>query len=647
MGTDTDVTCPNPNHTWSPDIPVTQLVTPTLDTFDPSLINNDLHASPWLQFQIGLDHESSHAEVIDSEGLIDSSRPRKQQQPLSSRKSIFNGQFLGPSHPTSILVSFRYLCDFIKETVEGHHILDPSQWDSYAPGAEQPLRSYSKDEIEQVIKSVLPTEERCRSLLKSYFTHFAGIYAPFHSPTLWHEYQSYWNGTHDDSTQFNANLLAMISCSRSLFADDPLSFNGDSSTARREATQWLHAAEVWQGYHATKGKTIEGLRLRCLILLSKTINDIDREDHYSSSQTILADAISNGLHRDWRALGIDESVYDRELRCKVWSAISELDIAACIERGVTTTQSHISANIGRPKGYNQDDYNSSTETEPADRPVDRLTDSSFGIIAHQIQPLRHNVNNFVNDPQNLSSVDQSRLKELRMQVFEALDAIPNWSDPTQGEARRKQGLIYRALLDLYLHELLILLHLPFALPTDNAASSLGDKEFQRFVCMRSASTTIKIHELVAHEGFSPIILGKSRLLRAGITSLPISPDAQTSLIGSVLSMIEQHVLSLGTDLQSLWLLYAASCYIELRNDASTSSVLKKRITDNMMALISKMCLAQEQKDMGFTFCDTHFPRYIMQIHQACDAVQLMTCSYIAKALEALGSNGIDKQIHGP
>ncbi|KAB8245365.1 hypothetical protein BDV35DRAFT_260068 [Aspergillus flavus] len=641
MGTDADVACPNQSHTWSPDISVTQFVTPTLDTFDPSLVNNDLQTSPWLQFQLGLDHENSHPEVLDGEGFINSSGRRKQQQPVSDRKRSFNAQFLGPSHPRSILASFRDLCDFIKETVEGHHILGASQWDSYAPSAEQPLRSYSKDEIEQVIKSALPTEERCRCLLRSFFHHLAGIYAPFHGPTFWREYQSYWDGTHNDSAQFNANLLAIISCSRSLFADDPLSFNGDSSTARRETAEWLHAAEVWQGYHETKSKTIEDFRLRSLILLSKKINDIDLEDHYSSAQTLLADAISNGLHRDWRGLGIDESIYDREIRSKVWSAISELDIAACIERGVTSMQSHISANIGRPKGYDHDDYSSSTETEPADRPVDHLTDSSFGIIAHQIRPLRHNVNNFVNDPQNLISVDKRHLKELRTQVFEALGDIPNWSEGTQDEAKRKQGLIYRAVLDLYLHELLILLHLPFALPTDKDASSSGDKEFQRFVCMRSASTTIKIHELLAHEGFSPITFGKSRLSRAGlclclldegtemspinygITSLPISPDARTRLIGSALSMIEQHVLSLGTDLQSLWLFYAASCYIELRKDSTTSSVLKKRITDNIMALISRMCLAQEQKDIGFTFSDTHFRHYIMQIHQACDAVQLM------------------------
>lgn len=95
------------------------------------------------------------------------------------------------------------------------------------------------------------------------------------------------------------------------------------------------------------------------------------------------------------------------------------------------------------------------------------------------------------------------------------------------------------------------------------------------------------------------------------------------LVKSALGMVEQHVLSLGTDLPSLWLFSAASCYIESRRASSASSSLKNRITDNIIALFSKMCLAQKQKTIGFGLSDTYFARYIMQIHQMCEAVGQM------------------------
>ncbi|KAF2184936.1 hypothetical protein K469DRAFT_666334 [Zopfia rhizophila CBS 207.26] len=479
MGTDTDVAglaCSN--QAWSPNNSMSQLPTTTFDNFDASLIGDNCQPSSWLPFQLDLDLESSSSKVLDSESLIDSLKSQMQQQPVTDQRKSLNGRFRGPSHSTSIIASFQDLSRFMKQTVEDHHILGAPQWATYTPSAEQPLPSYSKDEVEQVIKHLLPAEERCRRLSKSYFDHFTGIYALFHVPSFWQEYQNYWDGTHNDPVRFNAMLLAVMSCSRCLFADDPLSFDGDSSTARNEAVEWLHAVEAWQGYRPAKSTTIEVFQVRCLVLFSKTLNDIDREDHYTASQTLLADAISNGLHRDWKLLGVDESVYERELRRKVWSAVAEQDIAACIERGVPSMVSNLFADIGQPKGYNDCDYYSSTEFEPSDQPDSQLTDSSFAKIAHSIRPLRYKINDFVNNPQKHRSLDQPHLVALRVQISEALDGMPNWSDPAPDVAGRNQGLVYRAVLELYLHELLLLLHLPFALTKDTAISSAVDTDFQ-------------------------------------------------------------------------------------------------------------------------------------------------------------------------
>ncbi|KAF2623205.1 hypothetical protein BU25DRAFT_424982 [Macroventuria anomochaeta] len=629
---------------------MSELPSATFDHFDALLIGENCQPSPWLPFQLDLDLDSSSSGNVssgglssgglDNESLIGSVRSHMQQQPVTDHRKSLGNQFRGPSHSMSIIASFQDFCRFMKQTIEDHHILGAPQWTTYTPSADKTIPSYSRDGVEQVIKSLLPAEERCRRLSKCYLDHFTGIHALFHVPSFWQEYQSYWNGTHDDASRFNAVLLAVMSCSRCLFADDPLSFDGDSSTARNEAVGWLHAVEAWQSYQSAKSTTIEVFQLKCLVLLSKTLNDIDREDHYTASQTLLADAISNGLHRDWRILGVDESIYERELRRKIWSAIAELDIAVCIERGVPSMASNLFADIQEPKGYNDCDYHSNTEFEPPDHSDSQLTDSSFAKIAHSIRTLRYNIIDFVNNPQKHRSLDQPQLVELRVQISEALDRIPKWPISAPDVAGRNQGLIYRAVSELYLHELLLLLHLPFALTKDTAVSSAMDTDFQRFICVRSASTIIKIHELVAHEGFSPIALGNGHLLRAGlclclleggaldygITSLPLFPATQIELVKSGLGMVEQHVLSLGTDLQSLWLFSAASCYVESRRDPSTSSATKSRITDNIVALFSKMCWAQEHKSIRLGLSDAHFARYITQIHEVCEAVSQVVSS---------------------
>ncbi|KAI9043913.1 fungal specific transcription factor domain-containing protein [Aspergillus affinis] len=545
MGTDTDMACVDQIQTWSPNIPASQLLTPALENFDPSLIDNNFQESPWLQFQLYMDSDSPPTKAVNTnESPIDSSQSRKQGQPLSGQKKSFNGQFRGPSHSTSIITCFQDFCRFMKQAAEDHHILGAPKWFSYTPNAEQSSLyphtrrmwlEKSLKELSQLKRAAVACWSPTSTILQGFMTF--SMFPP--SGTSTKPIGMGHIGAGFGSTQ-----------------------SSSLSTAGKEAAEWLHAADVWQGHHAAKSTTVEAFQLRCLVLLSKTINDIDRDDHYTSSQTLLADAISNGLHQDWKLFGITASVYERELRRKVWSAVSDLDIAACIERGVQSMASHLFTNIGQPKGYNHDDYSSGTELEPPDRPEDQLTDSSFAMIAHRIRPLRYKINEFVNTLQNHNPVDQCQIRHLRGQIFEEIDSIPNWADHTPEVSRRKQGPIYRSVLDLYLHELLILLHLPFVIPKGTTIYEFEDTEFQRFICIR-----------------------------------------------------------LGADVQPLWLFYVASCYVELRSDDTKRPALKKQITDSIMALFSKMCLAQEQKSIGFAFSDTHFACYIMQIHQAYEAVQ--------------------------
>jgi len=119
----------------------------------------------------------------------------------------------------------------------------------------------------------------------------------------------------------------------------------------------------------------------------------------------------------------------------------------------------------------------------------------------------------VNNLQKHGTLSKSLLAALRGQISEALNGLPDWTDTKAELKRRNQGLVCRALLELQLHDLFLLLHLPFALAKDSFAM---DMDFERFVCVRSASTIVRIYEEVVRTGFSPIALGTASILRAGL-----------------------------------------------------------------------------------------------------------------------------------
>lgn len=85
-------------------------------------------------------------------------------------------------------------------------------------------------------------------------------------------------------------------------------------------------------------------------------------------------------------------------------------------------------------------------------------------------------------------------------------------------------------------------------------------------------------------------------------------------------MIEQHVCNLGTGLESLWLLSAASSYMKSRRDPSTRADSNAQTADSIIALFSKLCWAQRHRSISFGSSDTQFACYVKQVHQVCKNV---------------------------
>jgi hypothetical protein len=85
-------------------------------------------------------------------------------------------------------------------------------------------------------------------------------------------------------------------------------------------------------------------------------------------------------------------------------------------------------------------------------------------------------------------------------------------------------------------------------------------------------------------------------------------------------MIEQHVCNLGTGLDLLWLLSAASAYMKSRRDPSTLAASNAETADSIIALFSKLCWAQRHRSISFGLSDTQFACYVKQVHQVCQNV---------------------------
>ena len=424
--------------------------------------------------------------------------------------SSFNTQFHGMSHSVNMISYFEGLRGFLKKTASDHPVLGAHRWAVETIPKGQPSSRQQIEEPEVTLKQLLPPEPVCRRYMLQYFKHFEGMFRIIHSPSFWRRYEAFWTGIMDQGSRFNALLLAAMSCARCLHLDNPISFEGDSSSARKEAIQWTHAVESWHDQQSQKHTTLEVFQIKCLLLLSKKINALKIKRHYMLSQTLLASAISIGLHKNPSSLGVRASFYDKEMRRRLWATIAELDLAESAERGVPSLIAHLNSDMDPPGNFREEDFDESTMEEPDSPDEGSLTMSSFARYAHSLRPLHYTINELVNKPEKHKNLSVTELNSYHERIFNKFFDLKSWPSGASSTYFGDANVLGSACLQLQLHKLLIMLHLPAALGKSSSITS----SHSRFVCRGSAKSIINIYGRLSEQGFSQLCLTRNDLMRA-------------------------------------------------------------------------------------------------------------------------------------
>ena len=422
----------------------------------------------------------------------------------------FKTQFYGMSHSVNIIGYFDGLRGFLKRTASNHPVLGAHRWAVQTLSRCRQHPDVPLGEPDEMLKRLLPSGQICRPLMITYFKHFEGMFRIIHSPSFWRCYDAYWAGSIEKSSPFVALLLVAMSCARCLYVDNPISFDGDSSSARAEAVRWVCAVENWHDRQSSKHTTVEIFQIKCLLLLSKKLNAIKIKRHYTVSQTLLASAISIGLHRSPSSLGVRASVYDKEMRRRLWATVAELEIAESIERGVPSLVANLHSDIEPPGDFRDEDFDETSTDEPVFQPGESLTLSSVLRYAHTFRALRHSINNLVNNPEKHKALSSTDLNSYHEQIFGRFFDVRSLRKGVSSPYYSDMNFLGSTYLELQLHELLIMLHLPFALGKYSGTTS----SHSRFICSGAAKNVISIYAQLSDQGFSQMCLPRTNIVRA-------------------------------------------------------------------------------------------------------------------------------------
>ena len=399
----------------------------------------------------------------------------------------------------------------MKDMIMQHQEFGPLQKElknakTKGPGQEGNLPTDAK-----ALTSLLPRKEIADQLIQFYVDNVESTYRVLHLPSFWEEYSTFWAVPQEGRPAFAAILLLILASSYCVKERDSSTFRGDSSVGRETAILWIRTCDLWLQSQSQKHTTVAIFQIHCLSFIAKQINSIKRKRTWTSAGNLLRLALSSGLHRDAQIVNLRHSassyrkvsVFEQEMRRRIWATISELELQAAFDRGMPAMLRDVAEDCGPPLNLDDREFGPSVEQLPRPGPITNYTRSSFQHLSRSSWSLRLELVSLINGRQPQVAYDVVLMYDGK--IKQHLDEIPHWSD--------KVSLVSRVLLQLQLQMLLLFLHRPYA----REEARISRYEYSGIVHLRSAMRILDLHHQLTSVGNKFLCLFRNDIFGAALS----------------------------------------------------------------------------------------------------------------------------------
>lgn len=440
----------------------------------------------------------------------------EQRETAMNETMIFRGknfktQYFGASHHTSQLSHIGSLRIFMKDMIVQHPQLAQVQREVHGNKIKEHGQNDGIPANDSTLVELLPQRNVADELVRIYISNFETTHRILHLPTFWAEYHPLWNAPHQSRPAFVALVLLILATTHCIRGNEPAMFRGDSSVKRETAITWVRQCDSWLDSQSHKHVTITVFQLHCLSFIAKQMNAIKRKRTWISAGNLLRLAMSAGLHRDAQIINLRHatpsrqkvSVFDQEMRRRIWATVLELELQAATERGMPAMTRDLLEDCGAPSNLEDEEFDQSTERLPNPRPITQYTRSSYQHLSRSSWSLRSELLSLINglNPQ----LPYEEVLRYDKKIMQVLDDIPQWNV--------EEGLVAQTLLQLQAQQLLLFLYRPYA--RDGTWGSRYD--YSAIVHLRSAMKILDLHYRLASNGNSFLHLYRNDVLGAALS----------------------------------------------------------------------------------------------------------------------------------
>jgi len=223
--------------------------------------------------------------------------------------------------------------------------------------------------------SLVPERSKVDRLVKLHMDTFGRTHHILHLPSFWKDYEVFWDKPQDVSPGF-VPLLLMVLATVHCTSNEPLTYSADGSTPRNQAVTWIQACDTWLARQSQKHRFIAMYQIMCLRILAASANCMKTKTTYIGVEAVLTYFKSAGMHRDPSVLEGKCSVFDGEMRRRLWFTVQEMELQASIDRGTSSALGGFINDCSAPLNINDEDLTIDCVKIPNGVAVEVYTDAS-------------------------------------------------------------------------------------------------------------------------------------------------------------------------------------------------------------------------------------------------------------------------------
>jgi hypothetical protein len=356
----------------------------------------------------------------------------------------------------------------------------------------------------------LPDREVMDYLIRLYFDTSECMYRILHRPSFWKEYGIFWENPEAANPGFVVLILLIMAVVSCISPQEKPAYIGDSALARERAVLWIEVSEWWLGRQSRKHTYLAIWQIRSLLVLAKQVNVVKKKEIWTAAGNLVREAMSAGFHRDPGFLGEKVSIFDQEMRRRLWATMIELELQASIDRGMPSASAGIPSDCAPVLNANDEDLSVECDDQPVSKPWSEYTETSFLHISRSSFSLRVSLNSLANDLSSPLLYEEVLNYEER--IMQEVQKLPSPTGSEDNQDSQEYPTMARSLLDIQLRQFLILLHAPFARQADINSRYL----VSRMICFNAAAKIIEQYSKLARSGSFLLLLLRHDYFRGAL-----------------------------------------------------------------------------------------------------------------------------------